>query len=471
MEESAPLTASLQALILEIADALAADRATKHLPIWIALGCFIGAITVAMTRTMAVVDDEVFNKTIFISLEMHGVAFSSGFFWLIPAVFLGSIIGVSQTEERIRRILRRFHNDLERIGSLGRGRPSPAWLEGEDKARVFCGGVYSWRPIDWHGEAVKLPSLQQSRPASGLGPPPRIETLPFERSGRSESHHRLLAAQVQPVQPNNDNASDDIPPKPPKQRTMHRIKKLWASQMFWSIIIVAVPTITGTLLSSRVPPEGWNCRVIGEFGRFAVWLLSAQLDYALDYRIGLSEDIDYGIHCSVFGTIPWWRHQKRNKLFWVMYAKDVICTLATLLFLVLAVSGSFNACNCWMSPDTGLILPQRPDINGLLQYRLHHEYPLYIYLGMGIELIIVPLIIWRKYPDAMRVFVQRDDGESNWRGYWKIATPLAKWSGIVKSNVLFWKRSNIRSYSNNVRDTDSRPADATQLHRLNPANY
>ena len=426
VEESATLKASLQALILEMADALAADRATKHLPIWIALGFFFGAITVAMTRTMAAVDDEVFNKTIFISLEMHGVAFSSGFFWVIPAVFLGSIIGVSQTEECIPRILRRFHNDLQRIGSLGRGRLSPAWLEEADKARVFCGGVYSWRPIDWHGEVVELPSLQQSRPASGLGPVPRIETFPFERSRRSESHDRLLAPQVQPFQPNNDDASDHVPSSlHQKKKLWHQIKQLWASQMFWSVIIVAVPTITGTLLSSRIPPEGWNCRVIGEVGILATWLLSAQLDYALEYRIGLGKDIDTGLHCSAFVTIPWWRHQKRNKLFWVMYAKDIICTIATLLFLMLTVSGCLNACSCWMSPDTGLILPQRPDMNGLLQYRLRHEYPAYIYLGMGIELIIVPLIIWQKYPDALRVFVQRDDGESNWRGYWKIAALLA----------------------------------------------
>ncbi|KAF7510902.1 hypothetical protein GJ744_005732 [Endocarpon pusillum] len=386
----------LQALILETADALAADRATKHLPIWIAIGFFIGTIIVATTRTMAAADDEVFSKTTFISVEMYGVAFASCYFWVIPAVFLGSIIGVSQTEEQIRRILRRFHEDLEDIGDLGQGKPSPNWLEGEDRERVFCedrervfrGGVYSWLPVDHHDKAEKLLSLDQTQP-------PLDQTQPLQGA--------------------------------------HWIWKWWAYHTFGPVFIVALPSITGALLSGRIPPENWNCRVIGELGFFVVWLTSAQLDFILDYRITLSADEDHCINFGILGAIPWWPHQKRNKLFWIVYAKDVFCTLATLLFLILAVSGCLNACSCWMDPETGLILPQRPDIDGLLRYRLHHEYPAYIYVGLGMELVVVPLVVWWNYTDALRVYVQRDDGESNWRDYWKIRNSLSRgWSKLLR---------------------------------------
>lgn len=418
-----------------------------------------------MTRTMAAVNDKVFNKTIFISLEMHGVAFSSVFFWVIPAVFLGSIIGVSQTEERIRRILRRFHNDLDDIGDLGRGKPSPAWLEGEDRERVFCGGVYSWRPVDWHDKAAELAPLDQSQPLPDFDLPHRIPTLPFERRDLPENQSPLLHAQSQPAQL-NDN---DLAPKPRKQKSLqgaHWISNWLAYQSFWPIFIVAIPNITGALLSSRIPPGNWNCRVIGELGIFAVWLISAQLDFILDYRITLSDDIDDGIHFGILGSIPWWRHHKRNKLFWMMYAKDVFCTLATLLFLMLTVSGCLNACSCWMDRETGLILPQRPDIDALLRYRLHYEYPAYVYVGMGIELIIVPFIIWRKYPDALRVFVQRDDGESNWRGYWKMTNSLSRWWRRLKTRMPLWKREVAKVASWDVRNERRVPADGRELDRL-----
>ena len=407
---------------------------------------------------MAAVDEYAFNKTIFISLETHGVAFSSGYFWVIPAVFLASIIGVSQTEERIQRILRRFHHDLAQIGDLGKDKPSPAWLEGEDRERVFSGGVYSWRPFDWRAKARVLAPLDKSQ--QDLDPPPRIPTLQFERHDRPRNQDPSMQTQVQPIHHKKDSAR----PRPEKKQSLQSVHWIWPT------LIVAVPSITGTSLSSRIPPEGWNCRVIGELGILAVWLLSAQLDPLLDYSITLSDDIDDAIHCGRLGSIPWWRHHKRNKLFWTMYIKDMFCALATLLFLMLTVSGCLNACSCWMDSQTGLILPQRPDNDALLRYRLHNEYPIYVALGLGIELLIVPFIIWCKYPDALRVFVQRDDGESNWRRYWKMIDFMSRGRRWLEKELLWWKRRPVTVASWDVRN-DQRTAgtDESELHPLHEA--
>ena len=435
--------AALQALIIEIADALAADRATKYLPIIIAMGFFIGSITVAVTRTMAAVDGDSFNKTLYINLEMHGIAFSSGFFWVLTAIFLGSIIGVSQTEERIRRILRRFHKDLGDFGRLGESRPPPKWLEGNDEERVYRGGLYSWRPVDWHGKVAELPPLDQSHRHDNVDNQYRIPTLQrFESFHISEGQTALLGAEEQLPAAHADDGASEEAVQPPKQRSLHNasagrshwIKDFGRHQSIASVAIVVTPTITGAVLSSRVPPEGWNCRVISEVCVFLVWLLSFELDFVLDYFVTL-------------------HHDKRKKLFWLMYTKDVICTLVTILFIMLTVSGCLNACSCWVSPSLGLLLPQRSDVDKVLRERLRSEYPAYIYLGIGIELLVVPLIAWCKYPDALRVFVQRDDGESNWRGWWRMARKLSEWKG----NLLFQKRPPNRQDS---RFATYRPVDA-----------
>ena len=86
------------------AELLAADRATKFLPIVAAQVIFIGAIAIAFAKTAAS-DANSPNPTVFINVEAHSIAFSAQFFWVIPAVIMASVIGVSQTEHAIPRIL------------------------------------------------------------------------------------------------------------------------------------------------------------------------------------------------------------------------------------------------------------------------------------------------------------------------------------------------------------------------------
>lgn len=77
-------------------------------------------------------------------MEAHSIAFSAQYFWIIPAVFLGSTIGVSQTEAAIPRILRRFQVDIQRLKLPTVVLPNDC-LENKAK-RVFHGGIYSWQP-------------------------------------------------------------------------------------------------------------------------------------------------------------------------------------------------------------------------------------------------------------------------------------------------------------------------------------
>ena len=127
--------ADLRKTVYQTASALAADRATNFLPIIVAQSLFIGAIAIATFRTAAAA--KVSPDTLWINLEAHGIAYSSQYFWIIPAVFLGSVIGVSQTKDAIPRLLRRFQGDLDHLPLPERVVLPNNCLDGDQK-RVFC---------------------------------------------------------------------------------------------------------------------------------------------------------------------------------------------------------------------------------------------------------------------------------------------------------------------------------------------
>ena len=82
-------------------------------------------------------------------MEAHSIAFSALYFWIIPAVFLSSIIGVSQTEAAIPRILRRLQIDVDHL-NLPNQVNMPNNCLSDKEERIYHGGVYSWQPQKGH---------------------------------------------------------------------------------------------------------------------------------------------------------------------------------------------------------------------------------------------------------------------------------------------------------------------------------
>lgn len=210
-------------------DTLAADRATKFFPITVALGFFIGSVGVAFGRTASAASAS--STSTFVNVEGHSIASTALYFWVIPAVFLSSVIGVSQTENAIPQILQRFQIDLDRLEfesdmrlpnectEKRQGRCQRHYqTEGVEcsQRRKFHGGVYSWQPAKWQSR-TRDPS------AAGI-------ILP----------------------------------------------------MVLSIVIVVAAAATAFWISYLVPPEGWGCRHRLEIPILAAWLVSAIFDRALD---------------------------------------------------------------------------------------------------------------------------------------------------------------------------------------------
>ena len=401
--------------MLEIAEALAADRQTNYLPIVVALSFFIGLFVVALIRTKHAVDSGTCKTTIYINLEVHSIAFSALFFWVIPAVFLGSVIGVSQTKDRIRRILERFHKGLK-LEEFANEHKSLQSFVSNDWDRVFNGGLYSWRPLHWYNESSR-----------------ELDTVRY---------HLVNGTQDLPSNPTSNGIQSPEPTPhqttPTRPRYQYYFQRWWSYQTVAPYLIVLVPTLAGALTSGRVPPEGWNRRVNGEvFGIFIPWLVSVQLDVILGHLIPPSTERQR----KRFWRISWWEHEKRTRLFLVVYFKDLAVTLITILYILFTILGCLNKCSCWMSDTTGLVLPQQPDVDEVLRHRLNVDYPAFIFSGIAIELLIVPFCVWLQYSDALRVFVQRDDGKSNCERYWKVVRKMSDWQRRLGRKIKYFKQA------------------------------
>ncbi|KAI9764041.1 MAG: hypothetical protein M1840_008917 [Geoglossum simile] len=114
---------------------LAADRVTKFFPVAIALCLFISSITIAIARLSSSPSNPI-NP---ITVEAHSIAFSALYFYIITAVFLSSMIGASQSEKSIPRILKTLRNP-----------GMPYYMD--NQTRLAEGGLYSWQP--WQGGCI-----------------------------------------------------------------------------------------------------------------------------------------------------------------------------------------------------------------------------------------------------------------------------------------------------------------------------
>jgi hypothetical protein len=333
----------------QTAKALAADRATKSLPIAVAQCFFIASVGIAIFRTAAAADSSASSDTVFINVEAHSIAFSALYFWIIPAVFLSSIIGVSQTEANIPRILRKLEAGESRFETLNKSL--------DQSQRIYHGGVYLWQPSKWQCET--LSSWKQN--------------------------HMLLP-----------------------------------------YLIVLLGTVTGMTVSALVPPDGIDCRHIAQLSMLFVWYASAELDILLNKVFHITNEIG-------------------GRLFWCTYVKDFVATGTTMGCVIATQLGFFNRCLCYTQwGNTGLALPEMPDVATVLRARLGREYPAITFTSIAIELIIVPLAIWLWYGDAMRVYVQRDDGKSNAMWLWDLKTRCQEFITSLKSRFCRCEREDVQ---------------------------
>lgn len=92
-------------------------------------------------------------------MEIHSIAFSALYFWIIPAVFFSAVIGVSQTAKSIPNFLETLQSEFGHYDFLRNILPDVHFVN-ENKVRILNGGVYPWQPKAKQQKGLRVAALE-----------------------------------------------------------------------------------------------------------------------------------------------------------------------------------------------------------------------------------------------------------------------------------------------------------------------
>lgn len=156
-------------------------------------------------------------------------------------------------------------------------------------------------------------------------------------------------------------------------------------------VLVASGTFVAWAISYTIPPQRFGCRHTAQGAILSLWVANLVV----------------GICLSCIEMSP-------KKRFVLTYTKDAVSSLVVIFLVIITQWGVFNRSVCWVGDEGGIQLPQAPSVNANIRSRINVEYPCIIFGGIAFRFLACKLIA-TYYRHAIRVFVQRDDGESNVR--------------------------------------------------------
>jgi hypothetical protein len=134
----------LESTFITTAHALAADRATKLLPVLTAVGLLFATIAVSFFK----IESSSWTSTQPWHIDLHCLAFSLTLTWVVPAVLLSAVVGVPQSQFSSKRILCQFealHGWRTNVNEiLSEVLEEPKWT-----SQLENGGIPSWRFDRW----------------------------------------------------------------------------------------------------------------------------------------------------------------------------------------------------------------------------------------------------------------------------------------------------------------------------------
>jgi hypothetical protein len=291
-------------------------------------------------------------------------------------VIISSIIGVSQTEDAIPRILRRFRNEVQL--NFPKWDMDPLKNNLTTELRERSGGIYSWQPEESTTAIVN--TIRRTRNIQGRSP--------FATFRQRVAWNIIRCITLKP-----------------------------GSKVF-PMIIFTYSVLTAILISYLIPPVGFDCRHVGELLISFTWIVSACLNNLPLFPNIHSEDENEAV-------LP-----KRRRFLFILW-KDILVTALTMGGIVVTQIGIFNRCACYtLWGKAGLALPENNSVSRTLFWRIDTSYPAIAFACVGFQLVVVPCLLLRQYGLAFRVFLQRDDEKSN----------LPGWVGkIYDSSVVVWE--------------------------------
>lgn len=278
---------------------------------------------------------------------------------------ISSIIGVSQTEAAIPRILKRFKDAVHA--------EFPNW---ENEMRLLkenlttelrerSGGIYSWQPKE--SRTAVENAIRRTDPYRNI-----LWRGPFDTSWR---------------------------------RVVSRCITLRPGSEVFPVVIFTYGALTGILISYLIPPVGFDCRHVGELLITLTWILSARLNNLPIFPKIYSDNEKEAVRA------------RRRRFLFILW-KDIIVTVLTMSGIIVTQVGVFNRCACYTRwGKVGLALPENNNVSKTLFWRIDISYPAIAFICVGFQLVIVPCLLLRQYNLAVRVFLQRDDEKSNLPGW------------------------------------------------------
>jgi hypothetical protein len=389
---------------------LAADRQTKSLPIIYSLFLFIHAFVFAFFKTTWSEKASLEHpKGKWINIEAHSIGFSALLLYLIPAVYISSIIGVSQTAEEVPRKLNSFRDQLVKMKAYSDLRNE---LQDADIHGLFSLSSFPDLPDfpktiplpDWDldgcpknddesRETKDLPDLIPLQDWNLDGNPDKDDmSSRIQETKAFETLARFKSGAIYSSNPGVVSQKNLVHEQPFISLTTRAGCHTAALLMVFSSVVIACT------ISSEVLPGGWNCRLDGEIGALGVWLISWIADFAI---LKFAPD----------------RHIYR-----CMFTKDLLTGLAISIMIIVTQWGIFHRCECYSK--NGIITnPLDRPIGEKMDKLFMHEW-LYITLrGIVFQLASCVAFSWW-YIVAFRVYLQRDDGRSNFDPIWLVGSWL-----------------------------------------------
>lgn len=100
-------------------------------------------------------------------------------------------------------------------------------------------------------------------------------------------------------------------------------------------------------------------------------------------------------------------------LFWAVFMKDVFFGFGNIAIVLSIQCGLLYRCSCATRWDTlPFYPPQWPGVSDNLMKFIRREAPAITVAAITIQLVLCAAILWTFF-DAVRVYIQRDDGASN----------------------------------------------------------
>jgi hypothetical protein len=330
-----------------------------------------------------------------VNIEAHSIAFSALLLWLIPAVYFSSIIGVSQMDEEIPRKLEHFQKQLKNLKMQSELRKNSSGDQSHSSLAKFPSSL-SAIPVEIQFDEI---DGQNSSTISGIRK--CREQLSWLETRTMYSCQPALLWDIRRL--------DGRPLLSGRTRVVcHTVS--------WILVTSSFAIAIG--ISYGVPPHGNMCRPRWQLAALFAWVGSWVLDF------------------------PIMRWVPKGFDYWFLFVKDLIAGSFIVALILVVQGGILNKCSCYSSPkDKTMINPLDPLVAQRLDELFNHQWLGITVAGIAIQLVISAFMSWW-YITAFRVYLQRNDGKSNFYPVWKEGRPyLVEWLERLR----FLKQSRARS--------------------------